>query len=200
MRRNGWPGIYRNGWPTSTGIRGRHGPEYAGRLAKSSGRLLSAYQDGLATLEQLRQRMPELQKQARAVAAELHALEAAAVDDTRYLQLAETLAGFRTKLRVRAETLDVRERQQILRLIVNERCWLIATRSRSGIRFLSARPMPDRIACRRLAHLPQFAGVKYSFPGSYVKSRHYILVRGTSSGRIRSRCGRSNPSRSRRAD
>jgi len=90
------------------------------RLAKSSERLLSAYQDGLATLEQLRQRMPELQKHTRALAAELHALELAAVDDTRYLQLAETLAGFRTKLRARAETLDVRERQQILRLIVKE--------------------------------------------------------------------------------
>ncbi len=90
------------------------------RVAKSSERLLSAYQDGLATLEQLRQRMPELQKQLRALAAELHALEAAAVDDTRYLQLAETLAGFRAKLRERAETLDVRERQQILRLIVKE--------------------------------------------------------------------------------
>jgi site-specific DNA recombinase len=90
------------------------------RLDKSSERLLSAYQDGLATLEQLRQRMPELQKQSRAIAAELHALEVATVDDARYLQLAETLSGFRANLRVRAETLDVHERQQILRLIVKE--------------------------------------------------------------------------------
>jgi site-specific DNA recombinase len=90
------------------------------RLDKSSERLLSAYQDGLATLEQLRQRMPELQKQSRAIAAELHALELATVDDARYLQLAETLSGFRANLRVRAETLDVHERQQILRLVVKE--------------------------------------------------------------------------------
>jgi site-specific DNA recombinase len=90
------------------------------RLEKSGERLLSAYQDGLATLEQLRQRMPELQKQTRAIAAELQTLELAAVDDTRYLQLADTLAGFRAKLRARAETLDVRERQQILRLVVKE--------------------------------------------------------------------------------
>jgi len=90
------------------------------RLAKSSERLLSAYQDGLATLEQLRQRMPELQRQSRAVAAELRALELAAVDETRYVHLAETLAGFRATLRARAETLDVRERQQILRLVVRE--------------------------------------------------------------------------------
>ena len=90
------------------------------RLDKSSERLLSAYQDGLATLEQLRQRMPDLQQQTRAIAAELHTLEVATVDDAHYLQLAETLSGFRAKLRVRAETLDIRERQQILRLVVKE--------------------------------------------------------------------------------
>jgi site-specific DNA recombinase len=44
----------------------------------------------------------------------------AAVDEARYLQIAETLATFRGKLRARAETLDVRERQQILRLLVKE--------------------------------------------------------------------------------
>jgi site-specific DNA recombinase len=44
----------------------------------------------------------------------------AAVDETRYLQLAETLAAFRGKLRTRAETLEVRERQQIVRLLVKE--------------------------------------------------------------------------------
>src|SRR5205085_3544799 len=51
---------------------------------------------------------------------ELHSLAMAAVDETRYLQLAETLATFRGRLRARAETLDVRERQQILRLLVKE--------------------------------------------------------------------------------
>jgi site-specific DNA recombinase len=90
------------------------------RLETSGERLLSAYQDGLATLAQLRQRMPDLQKQTRALAAELHALEVAAVDDAHYLQLAETLTGFRATLRARAETLDIRERQQILRLVVKE--------------------------------------------------------------------------------
>jgi hypothetical protein len=44
----------------------------------------------------------------------------AAVDEARYLQLAESLGGFRSKLRVRADTLDVAVRQQILRLIVKE--------------------------------------------------------------------------------
>jgi site-specific DNA recombinase len=90
------------------------------RLEKHIERLLTAYQEGLVTLPQLRQRMPDLQKRAQAAASELHSLEMAAVDETRYLQLAETLSGFRTKLSARAETLDVKQRQQILRLLVKE--------------------------------------------------------------------------------
>src|SRR6266481_9441165 len=44
----------------------------------------------------------------------------AAVDEAKYLQLAESLTGFRSKLRVRAEALDIAVRQQILRLLVKE--------------------------------------------------------------------------------
>ena len=90
------------------------------RLENSIERLINAYQEGLVTLTQLRQRMPELRRQIQAVESELHSLEMAAVDEARYLQLAETLVTFRGKLRVRAETLDVRERQQIVRLLVKE--------------------------------------------------------------------------------
>ena len=72
------------------------------------------------TLPQLRQRMPALQKQAQAIESELQSLEMAAVDEARYLQLAESLAGFRNKLRCRADTLDIAVRQQILRLVVKE--------------------------------------------------------------------------------
>jgi len=90
------------------------------RLENHMERLVSAYQEGLVTLAQLRQRMPDLQKRSQAVESELHSLEMAVVDETRYLKLAENLTGFRTKLRVRAQTLDVRERQQLLRLLVKE--------------------------------------------------------------------------------
>jgi site-specific DNA recombinase len=75
---------------------------------------------GLLTLPQLRQRMPGLRKQAQAVESEVQSLEMAAADQAKYLQLAECLAGFRSKLRLRAETLDIRERQQVLRLLVKE--------------------------------------------------------------------------------
>src|SRR5260370_19948247 len=64
--------------------------------------------------------MPSLQKQTQAVESELQSLKMAAVDEAKYLQLAESLAGFRSKLRVRAEVLDIAVRQQILRLLVKE--------------------------------------------------------------------------------
>jgi site-specific DNA recombinase len=89
-------------------------------LEKSSERLINAYQEGLLTLAQLRQRMPELRRQAQAVESELHSLDMAAADQAKYLQLAESLAAFRSKIRLRAETLDMRERQQILRLVAKE--------------------------------------------------------------------------------
>ena len=97
------------------------------RLGNNVARLITAYQEGLVSLAQLRQRMPELNKKSQAVESELQSLETAAVDQARYLQLAESLDGFRIKLRERAKTLDICERQQILRLLVKE--VLVATDS-----------------------------------------------------------------------
>src|SRR2546421_6051857 len=90
------------------------------RVEKSSERLVTAYPEGLLILPQLRQRMPLLQKQTQAVESELQSLQMAAVDEAKYLQLAQNLAGFRSQLRVRAEVLDIAVRQQILRLLVKE--------------------------------------------------------------------------------
>ncbi len=90
------------------------------RLAKSVDRLLTAYQEGLMSLEQLRCRMPELRKQEQAIQGELQSLEAAATDQTKYLRLVETLANFRTRLAAHAEALDMTQRQKVLRLLVKE--------------------------------------------------------------------------------
>ena len=90
------------------------------RLEKKIERLVTAYQEELVTLPQLRQRMPDLRKQAQATELELQSLQLAAVDQTKYLQLAENLESFRSKLRKRALTLAVPERQQILRLVIKE--------------------------------------------------------------------------------
>ena len=90
------------------------------RLAKGMDRLLIAYQEGLMSLEQLRCRIPELRKQDQAVQTELQSLETAASDQTQYLRLVETLAVFRARLRARAETLDMPERQKVMRLLIKE--------------------------------------------------------------------------------
>jgi site-specific DNA recombinase len=90
------------------------------RLGKNIERLITAYQEGLLGLSQLRERMPELNKRAKTVEAEIQSIEAGAMDEVKYLQLAENLNTFREKLHARAKTLDVRERQQILRLLVKE--------------------------------------------------------------------------------
>jgi site-specific DNA recombinase len=90
------------------------------RLSKSMDRLLTAYQDGLMSLEQLRCRMPELRRQDQTIQAELQSLDTAAADQTKYLRLVQTLGDFRGCLRAHADTLDVAERQKILRLLVKE--------------------------------------------------------------------------------
>jgi len=90
------------------------------RLAHSIERLVTAYQQDLVTLDDLRNRMPVLRHQQQALAAERESLELASADQARYLRLSETLTDFRASLRARSDTLDVGTRQQIVRLVVKE--------------------------------------------------------------------------------
>jgi site-specific DNA recombinase len=90
------------------------------RLQNSIGRLLDAYQEDLIALEELRRRMPELRKRQQAVEAQRQALEEQVKDSQGYLRLADTLEAFLARLQEHAETLDVIERQKILRLVVKE--------------------------------------------------------------------------------
>jgi site-specific DNA recombinase len=70
------------------------------RLQNHIERIVTAYQEELITLAEFRQRIPTLRKQEQAVASELHSLDLASQDQSRYLRLAETLSEFRGKLRV----------------------------------------------------------------------------------------------------
>jgi site-specific DNA recombinase len=90
------------------------------RLANRMERLVTAYQEELLALDELRRRIPELRKQQQAVESELESIETAAANQTRYLHLVHSLADFREKVKARADTLDVAERQKILRLLVKE--------------------------------------------------------------------------------
>ena len=90
------------------------------RVRKGIDRLLDAYQEELIPLEELRKRMPELQKREQTLQSELHALETAAVDQQNYLRIADSLEAFLSQLRTRAGTLQVTDRQKIIRLLVKE--------------------------------------------------------------------------------
>ena len=90
------------------------------RVTKSVERLVTAYQEGLLSLEELRDRLPDVRRREQGVRAELQSLTDQAADQTATLRLAETLSAFLTRLRSTAQTLDIIERQRIVRLLVKE--------------------------------------------------------------------------------
>src|SRR5580658_10077760 len=67
------------------------------RVGNSLERLLSAYQETLMSLEQLRERMPPLRQREQALRAELQAITDQANDRAAFLRLAETLTAFLTR-------------------------------------------------------------------------------------------------------
>ena len=90
------------------------------RIRKSIDRLLTAYQESLLSLDELRERMPNLRRREQADNAELQAIVDQSADRAAYLRLAETLTTFLTRLRSSADVLDISERQRVLRLLVKD--------------------------------------------------------------------------------
>jgi site-specific DNA recombinase len=89
-------------------------------VGKGIERLLTAYQEELLSLEQLRERMPALRHRQQTLNAELQAIADQTNDRAAFLRLAETLTAFLARLRSMAETLRVTERQRIVRLLVKD--------------------------------------------------------------------------------
>jgi site-specific DNA recombinase len=83
-------------------------------------RLLTAYQEALLSLDELRRRMPELRQREQRQQAELNALHTQVADQVAYLRLAQTLSTFLENLRANVKTLNVLDRQRITRLLVKE--------------------------------------------------------------------------------
>ena len=85
-------------------------------------RLLTAYQEDLVSLEQLRERMPLLRQREQTLRHELNALVEQIRERAAHLRLAETLSAFLTRLRAAAAAaaLDIVEWQRIVRLVVKE--------------------------------------------------------------------------------
>ncbi|HEY2202381.1 MAG TPA: recombinase family protein, partial [Solirubrobacteraceae bacterium] len=90
------------------------------RVSKSIERVLTAYQEDLVSLEQLRERMPPLRQREQALRTELQSIADQTRERAAYLSLAETLSAFLTRLRVAADTLDIVERQRLVRLVIKE--------------------------------------------------------------------------------
>ncbi len=89
-------------------------------VGKGIERLLSAYQEALLSIEQLRERMPGLRQREQTLRAELQAIADQANDRAAFLRLAENLAAFLARLRGAADTLSIAERQRIVRLVVKD--------------------------------------------------------------------------------
>jgi len=90
------------------------------RVDKSIEKLLDAYQEGLIRLEELRKRMPGLRRRQGTLNSELNSLEAATANQEGFLRLAENLEDFLTRMRETADSMNLTDRQKILRLLVKE--------------------------------------------------------------------------------
>ena len=83
-------------------------------------RLIAAYQEQLISLDELRDRMPELRARETSLRHQLDALESQLADREVYLKLADNLEEFLTGLRDKTATATIAERQRVLRLLVKD--------------------------------------------------------------------------------
>ncbi len=90
------------------------------RVGKSIERMLTAYQEDLLSLEHLRERMPPLRQREQALRVELQSIAEQTRERAAYLRLAETLSAFLVRLRIAADTLNILERQRLVRLVIKE--------------------------------------------------------------------------------
>jgi site-specific DNA recombinase len=90
------------------------------RIKNGIVRLLDAYQEGLVQLPELRGRVHGLRKKESALTSELQSIESRMVDEEMYLQLVGRIDDFLSRIRQSAESLNVLDRQKVLRLVVKE--------------------------------------------------------------------------------
>ena len=90
------------------------------QVRKRMDRILTAYQEELYSLDELRHRMPELRQRENSLKAELQTLSSQVADQATYLRLAQTLTAFLHRLQANAQTITIEERQQITRSLIKE--------------------------------------------------------------------------------
>ena len=91
-----------------------------GKAAEAVQRLISAYQERLITLDELRSRMPELRSREASLREQSSALDSQLADRQVYLTLADNVENFLTRLKDKASTATTPERQRVLRLLVKD--------------------------------------------------------------------------------
>ena len=87
------------------------------RLQKGIDNLLDAYSENLITLPELRKRIPELRKREETKHKELINLELQEENKTKYMALSHNIEQFLEQIRISSKTLDIQEKQKILRLV-----------------------------------------------------------------------------------
>jgi len=90
------------------------------RVKNGIDRLLDAYQEGLMQLPELRSRVSGLRKRDSALMSELQSIKSRMVDEETHLKLVYGIGDFLSRIRQSAESLNVLDRQKILRLVVKE--------------------------------------------------------------------------------
>ncbi len=89
------------------------------KLNQSMDKLLDAYQEGLIPIAQLRKRMPELQKRLNTTAKDFEALKTHELALDQRIQLLD-VQSFTKQLDRNIDHLDIKEKREILRLLVKE--------------------------------------------------------------------------------
>ena len=83
-------------------------------------RMIEAFSEQLITIDELRQRMPDLRARETNLRNQISALDTQHADHEHYLTLAADVEGFLTTLHHRADTATVEDRQRVLRLVVKD--------------------------------------------------------------------------------
>ncbi len=90
------------------------------KAEKTIEKLLDAYQEDLLQLDELRSRMPDLRKREKTLKSEFNSIDNLYADQQAILKLTENTEDFLLKLHKTSDTINVTERQKILRLLVKD--------------------------------------------------------------------------------
>ena len=90
------------------------------RTGSQLDKLLDAYQEDLIGLAELRSRAPELRRRQATIEKELEGVALQALEKTRLTQLNASMENFLAALQQSAKTLEIVERQKIVRLVVKQ--------------------------------------------------------------------------------